>query len=73
MDYDKQVDGNMAALNAYENKVEANERAFEHMIESILADEILSEYEELRARFNRFTENYGFKDYTFNEFIGENL
>ena len=66
-------DANEESLARHEQSVEASERAFEHMVESILADGILSEYEELRARFNRFTENYGFEHYTFDEFISDNL
>jgi len=66
------VDGNLAALAAYERKQEANERAYNNFRESVIADGILTEYEELKGRYDRFAENYN-TEISFTNFLGEEL
>ena len=67
------TDGNLAALARFENEQAANERAYEYFIEAVMESEVVNLYEDSRAEFNRLCENYGFENYSYEEFVKEHI
>jgi len=58
-------------LAQYEDAQAEEERRFDNFIEACLAEDIVAKYEESKALFTTLAENYGFDDYSYEEFISE--
>ena len=66
------VDGNLIALEKHLAEQEKSEVAFENFTEDV-NDRLLGKLEDLVSEFNSVANNYGFTDYSFNDWMGDNL
>ena len=66
------MDANEAALDRYLDEQEQAELAFEHFIEDINS-RMQKQLSELLAEYNQVARNYNVEDYSFKEYIDENI